>query len=401
MTAVLHPLPTELLGSVGLLSVPSVSSPKVLHVINGQHYSGAERVQDLLAGRLPQFGFDCGFACVRPDRFVERRVSRDVPLYITPMQSRIDTRMVGRLASLVERHDYRLIHAHTPRTAWIGSLVARATGRPLIYHVHSPAVRESTHRLLNHLRRHVERWSLRRASRLIAVSESLRRQMCASGFARQRVACVPNGVPVVGPLAKRRLPTGRWTIGTVALFRPRKGLEVLLEAVADLRREGLDLGVRAIGEFETPEYRRQIVRLVQSLGLTGVVEWTGFTSDVTAALSQLDLFVLPSLFGEGLPMVVLEAMAAGVPVVASRVEGVPEAIRDEIDGLLVAPGDRQALAEALARVVGGQVSWHALRRAAHARQREHFSDESMARGVATVYREVLAVGAHPVERMAI
>ena len=93
------------------------------------------------------------------------------------------------------------------------------------------------------------------------------------------------------------------------------------------------------------------------------ITWTGFTRDVAAELRQMDLLVLPSLFGEGLPMVVLEAMAAGVPVVATRVAGIPEAIRHGRDGVLVTPGDPEDLARAIADVVGGQYDWSALRRA--------------------------------------
>ncbi len=103
----------------------------------------------------------------------------------------------------------------------------------------------------------------------------------------------------------------------------------------------------------------------------------------------MDLFVLPSLFGEGLPMVVLEAMAAGVPVIAARVEGIPEAIRDGVDGLLAAPADAGDLAAAIARYVQGAVDWTSIRASAHCRQAEKFSDRSMAQGVAKIYRRVL------------
>jgi glycosyltransferase involved in cell wall biosynthesis len=103
----------------------------------------------------------------------------------------------------------------------------------------------------------------------------------------------------------------------------------------------------------------------------------------------MDLFVLPSLFGEGLPMVILEAMAAGVPVIATRVEGAPEAVRNELEGLLVEPGHPQELADAVTRVIDGHVDWLDLREAAHRRQARYFSDRSMAEGVANVYRKVL------------
>ena len=103
----------------------------------------------------------------------------------------------------------------------------------------------------------------------------------------------------------------------------------------------------------------------------------------------MDVFVLPSLFGEGLPMVVLEAMSAGVPVVGTRIEGVPEAVRDGVDGLLAAPGDPGDLARTIARVIRREADWSELRRSAHERQAGQFSDRSMAAGVAKVYSDVL------------
>jgi glycosyltransferase involved in cell wall biosynthesis len=178
-------------------------------------------------------------------------------------------------------------------------------------------------------------------------------------------------------------------LGTIALFRPRKGMEVLLDALAKLRAQGSPVRLRAVGGFETPEYEREVKRLAEKLGLADSVEWTGFTEDVDGALAEMDVFVLPSLFGEGLPMVLLEAMAAGVPVVATRVEGVPEALRDHCEGLLAEPGDPCSLARAIRRVVHGEVDWQAMRSRAIRRHAEAFSDRSMAAGVADVYRRVL------------
>jgi glycosyltransferase involved in cell wall biosynthesis len=225
------------------------------------------------------------------------------------------------------------------------------------------------------------------------VSQSLREQMLAAGFAAERVSVVPNGVPSTAVPAERPPPSGAWTLGTVALMRPRKGIEVLLQALALLRRDGLPVRLRAVGPFETPDYERHIRRLGDTLGVSDMVAWPGFTSDVNAALAEFDLFVLPSLFGEGMPMVVLEAMAAGVPVIGTRVEGVPEVIRDNIDGLLARPGDAGDLAAAIGRVVRGDASWSALRRSALIRQAAHFSDHSMAQGVAQIYRRVLGTQA--------
>jgi glycosyltransferase involved in cell wall biosynthesis len=360
-----------------------------LHLVNGEHYSGAERVQDLLAARLPQNGCEVGFVCVKPRRFPAARESKDAPLYEMQMRGRFDLRVVKRIAAVVKNDGYDLIHAHTPRTALVGRLAARHAGVPFVYHVHSPAGRDSTRRLLNRINAMVEWASVRDADRLIAVSPSLRQYMIAGGIPAERIACVPNGVPVPGTARDRRPTEGTWMLGTVALFRPRKGIEVLLDALAVLRSRGVNVRLRAVGGFETAAYEWSVHALAERLGLADAIDWIGFTRGVNRELAKIDVFVLPSLFGEGMPMVVLEAMAAGVPVVASRVEGVPDAVAHRQTGLLVEPNSVSQLARAIEEIVGGGVDYAALSRGARRRHAESFSDSTMAVGVAAVYREVL------------
>ena len=362
---------------------------RVLHVINGEHYAGAERVQDLLAGRLPELGVEVGLACVKPDQFPRVCDTWDAPLYRVPMKSRFDLRSAGRLVRIVRDEGYQLLHAHTPRTLLVAALAALWTGVPLMYHVHSPTSRDSTHRWRNCINALIEWVGLLVASAVIAVSGSLAGHVRRLGFSDRKVSVVPNGVPCRAPRPVRPAVKQEWTLGTVALFRPRKGMEILLEALAKLRSWGLPVRLRAVGGFETAEYEDRVKRLVDELGLADAVDWIGFTQDVDQELSRIDLFVLPSLFGEGLPMVVLEAMAAGVPVVATQVEGIPEAIRDGQDGVLAEPADPQALARAIGRVVRGEADWRCLRDSALERHAERFSDRSMAAGVAAVYGRVL------------
>jgi glycosyltransferase involved in cell wall biosynthesis len=307
-----------------------------------------------------------------------------------PMRSRFDLRVVKRIADLVRNEDYDLIHAHTPRTALVGRLAARKAGVPFVYHVHSPAGRDSTRRLLNWINGSVEWAVVRGADRLIAVSPSVREYMIGRGISPDRIICVPNGVPTTNLQIDRRPPTGTWTLGVVALFRPRKGVEVLLEALAMLRSRDVNVRLRAVGGFETPGYKAEVLGLADRLGLADAVDWIGFTRNVNRELAKINVFTLPSLFGEGLPMVVLEAMAAGLPVVASRVEGVPEAVVHRETGLLVEPGSVSQLAQAIEEIVMGEVDYGTLSRGARARHAEAFSDTTMAGRVADVYRGVLA-----------
>jgi glycosyltransferase involved in cell wall biosynthesis len=362
---------------------------RALHLINGEHYSGAERVQDLLAKQLPHLGCEVGFVCVKPRRFAAARETKDAPLVEMPMRGRFDLRVVKRIASIAANEGYDLIHAHTPRTALVGRLAARRIGVPFLYHVHSPAGRDSTRQFINRINAMVEWAAVRDADRLIAVSPSLRQYMITGGIASDRVVCVTNGVPALGNARDRVPPTGTWMLGTIALFRPRKGVEVLLESLAAMRSRDIDVRLRAVGGFETEAYEWAIHALADKLGLNDAIDWIGFTRGVNRELAKMDVFVLPSLFGEGLPMVVLEAMAAGVPVVASHVEGVPDAVQHRQTGLLVDPGSVSQLSRAIEEMVSGRVDYAAYSRAARRRHADLFSDATMAAGVHTVYRDVL------------
>ena len=373
-------------------AAPGFASPraKVLHLINGEHYSGAERVQDLLAARLPEFGYEVSFACIKPGCFDQMRKAKHASLVQLPMRSRFDLRPVAAVARLLRRGGYSLLHTHSPRAALIGRAASAMAGVPMIHHIHSPAGNDTANRWRDRFNAITERTSLTGVAAVIAVSRSLGAYARGRGIDEQRIAVVPNGVPCCGPLPWRATPSGAWTLGTVALYRPRKGLEVLLDALASLKSQGVAVRLRAVGPFENADYEAKIKDRVDQLGLRDTVDWRGFQLDVNRELAAMDLFVLPSLFGEGLPMVILEAMAAGVPVIGTRVEGVPEAIRDGQDGLIAAPGDAADLARAIEQVVRGTVDWSELRETAHQRQADHFSDASMSAGVAAVYNAVLA-----------
>lgn len=370
--------------------VPGKQTVRVLHVVNGEHYSGAERVQDLLALRLPECGYDVSFACLKPGMFATHREAQQSPLRETPSRGRWDIRPAWQIAQWLRDEGIALVHSHTPRSAMIAALAAKKARLPFIHHVHSPTDHDSTRRLQNWVNTAVERRSLRSAARVITVAKSLQSFAARMGVPAGALAVVHNGIRPFGPLSVRPAPSGEWTLVMVALFRPRKGLEVLLEAMSQLIAQGKPCPrLQAVGRFETTEYENEIKALALRLGLADRICWRGFQRDVSAELKQADLMVLPSLFGEGLPMVVLEAMAAGVPVIATDVEGTPEAIRDAVDGRIVPPQDAAALASAIWQFQSGQINWHACREMAHRRQAEQFSDRSMAEGVSRVYDEVL------------
>ncbi|WP_230626268.1 glycosyltransferase family 4 protein [Cupriavidus necator] len=362
---------------------------KVLHLINGEFYSGAERVQDLLALRLPEFGVECGFACLKPELFPSCRRSVDTPLHKVSMRSRFDTSVAGQVADLIRQHGYRLLHTHTPRAALIGKFAASKAGIPMVHHVHSPTRRDSENRARTFINAIVENWSLSKAARLIAVSNSLSQYLRDCGFSSNQIAVVPNGVPAIGDQSIPNGKSSEWVIGTVALFRQRKGLEVLLQALALLREKGQSVRLLAVGAFETAQYEKHIREVTAKLNLDDAITWAGFTLDVATEFKKMDVFVLPSLFGEGLPMVVIEAMALGLPVVATRVEGIPEVLEPDGAGIIVEPNQPRAMAEAIEKLIQSPAQLAQLAECGRARQRSHYSDIAMAREVATIYREIV------------
>lgn len=362
---------------------------KVLHIVNGEFYAGAERVQDLLALCLPEFGYECGFVCLKDGVFAQHRRSIN-PLAVIPMRSRFDVSLVKRIADMARSDDYKIIHTHTPRSALIGRLVARKLGVPLVHHVHSPTQRDTENRFRNFANALLENYLvLPSASQLVAVSSSLKNYLLEHRVADTRITVVPNGVPIVRAAPVWQPPVAEWTIGTVALFRPRKGIEVLLRSIRELLDLGLNVRLKAVGTFETGAYEQAIKGLSSELGLIDKVEWTGFSNNVHREMESMHVFVLPSLFGEGLPMVVIEAMSVGVPVVASRVEGIPEVIGVQGAGVVVEPDNVASLTQGIKALVTGEISAQSTAVVAHTRQATHYSDRAMAKAVAGVYQRVV------------
>jgi len=380
----------ENLGAVDIASRQSnPTTLSVLHLINGEHFSGAERVQQLLGKRLPACGVATDFACLKPGKFVEFCDLPPDSVFSVHMSQRFDLGVVERICNLVRASQYDVLHAHTPRSALIAARVSKKLGTPWVYHVHSPTARDSSRLWINRVNDWVERWSLRNCSKIITVSRSLRRELIKRGVSRQRLICIPNGVPALTPIdLSSKIQSHSWNLGMIALFRPRKGLEVLLEALHRLPASSPKVRLNIIGGFETQEYQMTIHRLVEQYDLKDRITFTGFTNDIPKALGELDGMILPSLYGEGMPMVVLEALSAGVPVIATRVEGTPEVVRDGIEGYLAEPRDPQSLMEAISKFTTCRIKWAAMSEQAVDRHRDQYSDVKMAISTADVYRSV-------------
>lgn len=241
----------------------------------------------------------------------------------------------------------------------------------------------------------VERFALRRLDAVVAVSPAMLAIKAVADLPAGRLRVIANGIDVTPPAGEIEAApriveycTGRFTIGIVGRLSPEKGHATLLSAVHALRSAGRDMRVLIVGEGRL---RGELEQLTDSLGLRDAVLFAGYCQNASAYLPLLRVCALPSR-SEGLPMVLLEAMRAGVPVVASRVGGIPEAVVDGQSALLVSADDAQGLARALARLQDEPALAARLAAQARCRLERSFSSRVMAEQYLTAYSDLLGDG---------
>jgi len=295
-------------------------------------------------------------------------------------------RGLRRFLALLATHRRVLVHVHCASRAsfWRKALfmaIAHAARCPVIFHLHGGGFARFYEEECGPLRRWLVRRQLARAACVIALSERWRSWLAQVG-ANARVVCVPNPVQLQPAVAARG---ARNVVLYLGRIEPAKGIPELLEAFAGLRAGAPDARLVCAGEGDVASAWRQ----AQRLGLEEAVRFPGWIAgaEKRAWLARAAVFVLPS-HAEGLPMSLLEAMAAGLPVVASAVGGIPDVVRDGVNGFLVAPGDRVALLRALGRVLNDATLGAALGAAGRDAVRARFAPEHALAPLEALYAEL-------------
>lgn len=300
-----------------------------------------------------------------------------------------DLREWARLGAFLRRERVDVLHAHKFGSNVWGTVVGRLARVPVVVaHEHSWSyVGQPVRRLLD---RHL---IARGADRFIAVSAEDRRRMTAvEGIPPERTLLIPNGVPPshASPdrdvRAEAGIPREAPVVGAVGALRPEKAYSVLIEAVGQL--VATQPHVRLVLAGDGPE-RPGLEELARSLGLEEHVRFLGYRSDVADVLAACDVAVCCS-DREGSPLSVLEYMDAGLPVVATRVGGIPDLVEDGVHGLLVPRRDPQALSAALGALLADADRRHDMGRAAAARVRAEFDVDVVVRRFERLYLELLA-----------
>ncbi len=268
-----------------------------------------------------------------------------------------DARAVFELIRVLQKKRVDVLHAHGSKAGVVGRLAALLAGTPAVFlTAHNSVFYEEWPAYKKRVVGLAQAILARGTSRVIAVSEALRAEIIArEKVDPAKVVTVHNGIEParfknVGPreLLRQRLnlPADSAVIGTIARLAPQKGVRYLIQAAA-LIPAGLRPVFLVVGEGPL---RAELEASARNAGVADRFIFTGLRSDIPLILGALDLLVLPSVT-EGLPLVLLEAMAASLPVVATRVGGVPEAVVDGKTGIVVPPQDAPALAAAIAALL--------------------------------------------------
>lgn len=358
---------------------------KILHAEMGRHlYGGALQVALLVKG-LDARGCENLLLCPKGSA-VGRAVQGRSRVVAPGLAGDLDPRLALHLMRAVRAFQPHLIHTHSRRGAdYWGGIVAAITGTPAVV----------SRRVDNPEPVLLARAKYRCYDRVISISQRIREVLLAAGVSAEKVVCVPSGIdtePYGRPcdrqwfLCEFGLEESHRVLAAVAQLIPRKGHRVLLEALPEVIGEFPDLRVLLFGRGPLEEGLQQ---LCHRYGLSSHVQFVGFRSDLDRVLPCLDLVVHPAVM-EGLGLSLLEAAAAGVPIVAARVGGVPEIIQDSVTGVLVPPADPKSLAAAIVRLLRQRELARTLGNAGRELVRRTFSVAKMVEGNLAVYRDVLA-----------
>ncbi|WP_284505520.1 glycosyltransferase [Caballeronia sp. INDeC2] len=350
---------------------------KILHSESSKGWGGQEirTLKEMVA--LRESGHTVELICPSDARIGQHCAELGFAVHHARMRSGGDMQSMLRIKALLRRRAFDVLNTHSGHDSLVAGTAGRLAGTPLIVrtrHLALPISSLATYTWIPH--------------RVIAVSHYVRRYLISAGVAEKRVQTIYDGIPRPQAVAHSTLreelglAPDAFVACMVAIMRDKKGHEDLIAAVRPLVDTHPDLHVVMAGDG--PRFDN-IKAIVDSLGLANRIHLLGFRTDIPNIFRGSDLFVLPT-HQEALGQAFIEAMAAGLPVIGTRVDGVPELIEDNVNGLLVAPHDPVALRGAIARMIDDPALRQRLRDEGRRITERGFTVGDMAHETAHFYR---------------
>lgn len=382
---------------------------RLLKFLTGFGFGGTERQVVNLAGRLDRNRFEPRFACTRRwGQFLPDVEAQGIPIAEYPIHRLYNPttlRQQWRFAAALRRQRIQIVHSYNFYANVFAVPAARLAGVPVVIASIRDAGKNTTPAKLR-----LHRIACRYADCVLVNAKSIRQSLVGRGYREDKIIAIRNGIDLSrfrdidigrGLHHEFGLPEGAPLVVVLARLIPHKGIETFLDAAAEVHRRhprarflivgDIFAAMRRKGELVRDQvYWQSLERHCERLGLKDYVVFTGYRPDVPALLAQATVSVLPSIASEGLSNSLLESMAAGAPVIATRVDGNTEVIeREGVDGLLVAPRQAGELAQAISLVLDDPELARRLGNAARQRVERHFSLERMVRDTEELYMRLL------------
>ncbi|HLJ72972.1 MAG TPA: glycosyltransferase [Thermoanaerobaculia bacterium] len=375
---------------------------KLMEFVSDFGNGGTERQFVNLGLALEPSRFSVSFGCLhRWGRHLEEIDSRGIPVHDYSVLTFRDPGVLRaqlRLARDVRRFKIQIVHTYNFYANMFAIMPAKLAGARVVASIRDLGV------YLSPAKRKLQRYACRLADHILVNANAIKEELVAHGYDTGHVSVIPNGIDVdrfarreSGALQREfAFPADAKLIGVVGRVTRFKGIESFLHAAALVAKEFPAARFVIVGDgvgrtatlAKDAAYFRELNQLVAELGIQDRVVFTGFRADVESIFADLTISVQPSL-SEGLSNVVLEAMAARAPVIATRVGGTAEAIEDGVTGLLVPPADPQAIANAMRRLLAAPAFAKQLGDAARERARERFSIDRLANDTGRFYESLL------------
>ena len=319
--------------------------------------------------------------------------------FVQPLDPFKDLLALLDLYVFLRRKRYHVIHTHNSKAGFIGRVAGKWARVPVIVHtVHGFAFHDQEPPWRQALFRNLERLAAHWCDKMVFISQPLIDWAFKEGITKNsKVTRVYSGIELdhfhpVSAEEKKRIRK-KWgirprdpVIGMVSKLWEGKGHATLIQAFREIQKEMGEAKLVIVGEGYL---YKDLVAMVDRLGLKGSVLFTGFQRDVAEIIATFDVAVLPSFF-EGMGRVLLEAMAMEKPVVASRVGGIPDLVEDGVNGFLVNPGKIQELSAGLLRVLRDKKLARKLGKQGRKKTTDRFSAEIMVQSIDAIYRELLS-----------
>ncbi|MDX6435416.1 MAG: hypothetical protein QOK34_250 [Gaiellaceae bacterium] len=395
--------------------MPASDPVKILRVIARLNMGGPALHVAYLTEGLRQRGYDtvlvAGTLARGEDSMAFVAAARDVEIVqidqlgreISPLRDLVAT---VRLARLIRKERPQILHTHTAKAGTVGRVAAILAGSrrpPIIVHTfHGHVLRRYFGPLRSRFFRQLERWLATKTTALIAVSPQVRDDLVALGVApKERFVVIRLGIELDERVAaestngradNRRylgIPGDRFAVGWIGRMTAVKRTDDILVAFKRLRDSGVDAVLCLVGDG--PD-RPELERRAHELGVIRDTVFLGYQEDVAPFYSAFDALILPSS-NEGTPVSAIEALAAGRPVVATRVGGVPDVVRDGEDGFLVEAGDTDELADRLEQLARDPALRERMGKQGRERVLPRYAVDRLVEDVDELYRSLLSEAA--------